>query len=304
MLSELKLVRNHHVSDKLKNLPKGLVETYTTILNRNIREEERQEARFLLLNMVAAHLPLKRKGIAAAFALWKKGIVLPNESLEDYTDICSSCGSIIYVANTDDDATVNFCHQSAKKFLLNNRSGSSEVWFHTSLDGANLLMFEMWWDCLSDEELGNGSLAIRCENGILLEADMKDLEPDCQRYPFLNYASNEGGDHAIASYPVVLNGFKFDIGKPPTLCDAWLLRTVEEGQLDVLKLLQSNRADLNMRKLDGMTPLSWLLAMIIQRFSSCCWPQARLMLTQKNSLRRHHYHTQFKMVMEILLGCC
>ncbi|KKZ63943.1 hypothetical protein EMCG_01754 [[Emmonsia] crescens] len=136
-------VRNHHVSDKLKDLPKGLVETYTTNLNRNIREEEREEARFLLLNMVAAYRPLKRKEIAAAFALWKKGTVLPNESLEDYTYICSSYGSIIYVANTDDDATVNFCHQSAKDFLLNNHGGSSEVWFHTSLGGANLLMFEM-----------------------------------------------------------------------------------------------------------------------------------------------------------------
>ncbi|OJD12205.1 hypothetical protein AJ78_07164 [Emergomyces pasteurianus Ep9510] len=66
----------------LWDLPKGLDETYATILKRAIREEDRQDARFLLFNMVA-HRPFKRKEIAGTFALWKTGTVLSSQSLED-----------------------------------------------------------------------------------------------------------------------------------------------------------------------------------------------------------------------------
>lgn len=118
MFNELKDKLLYQVREKPKSLPKGLDETYTRILNENIPEEARKEAQFLLFIMVAAQRPLKRKEIAATFALWKQGSVVQSRYLHDFFDICSSCSSIIHIAGNNDDTPVNFCHQSVKDFLL------------------------------------------------------------------------------------------------------------------------------------------------------------------------------------------
>lgn len=73
MLSELRYVPNHHVSNKLKDLPKGLDQTYAMILNRI---SETEDAQFLLFTLLAAKRSLKRKEIVAAYVLHKYGTLM------------------------------------------------------------------------------------------------------------------------------------------------------------------------------------------------------------------------------------
>ncbi|KAK7582900.1 hypothetical protein V3481_012196 [Fusarium oxysporum f. sp. vasinfectum] len=69
MPNELESTPNCEVADKLKHLPEGLDETYTRILDDNIPKKRREDARFLLLSMVAARRPLTKKELAASFAV-------------------------------------------------------------------------------------------------------------------------------------------------------------------------------------------------------------------------------------------
>ncbi|KAH7159349.1 hypothetical protein DER46DRAFT_702396, partial [Fusarium sp. MPI-SDFR-AT-0072] len=261
MINELESTPNYGVAGKLKGLPKGLDEAYTRILDDNIPKERQEDARFLLLSMVAARRPLTKKELAASFAFWKTRSVVGDHDLHDYMDICSSCSSIIHfdVASNDDDATVNFCHQSVKDFLLDNHSGSSGAWYHTSPDGANLLMFETCWRYLSSDVFFNGRLVVSRRNNVLLKTPMQELQTHLRQHSFLEYASSEWEDHAIASYPALLKELKIDIVKAPTLRDTWLLWTAREGhrhEAVVELLLATDGVDVNSKDKDGQTPLS------------------------------------------------
>ncbi|EGU88465.1 hypothetical protein FOXB_01017 [Fusarium oxysporum f. sp. conglutinans Fo5176] len=75
MINELGSIPNYEVERKLKDLPKGLDEAYTRILEDNIPKERQEDARFLLLSMISARRPLKKKEIAASFAFWKTSLV-------------------------------------------------------------------------------------------------------------------------------------------------------------------------------------------------------------------------------------
>ncbi|KAM6506306.1 hypothetical protein FSOLCH5_013296 [Fusarium solani] len=240
MVKELECTLNYEVEGRLKDLPKGLNETYTRILDDNIPKERQVDAQFLLLSMVAARRPLKKKEIAASFALWKTGRVMQSEDLHDFMDICSSCSSIIYldVASNDRETTANFCHQSVKDFLLDDHSGSS---------GA--------------DAFANGSLVISRRNNVLVKAEIRELQTHFRQYCFLEYTSREWEDHAIASYPALLKELKIGIVKAPTLRDAWLLRTAREGhghEAVVKLLLATKGVDVNSKdEKYGRTPLSW-----------------------------------------------
>ncbi|KAH6980503.1 hypothetical protein EDB80DRAFT_258923 [Ilyonectria destructans] len=261
MINELESTPAYDVEGKLKDLPKGLDETYTRILDGNIPKERQADARFLLLSMVAARRPLTKKELAASFAFWNTRSVVGDQDLHDYMDICSSCSSIIYldVASNDSETTANFCHQSVKDFLLDDHSGSSGEWYHTSPDGANLLMFQMCWGYLSSGEFDNGSLVVSRRNNVLLKVPIWELQTYLRQHSFLEYASSEWEDHAIASYPALLKELKIDIVKAPTLRDAWLLRTAREGhghEAVVKLLLATEGVDVNSKDEEySQTPL-------------------------------------------------
>lgn len=191
MLSELQDTDKSQIWTKLGELPSTLGQIYSRILNRSISVEERQDAQFLLLSLLAAKHPLKKKEIAAAFALHRSGSVLDSKSIQDYLDICSSCSSIVDIAGEDDEATVDFCHQSVKDFLL---QGSSVDWFHTSLENANIHMFELCQLYMNGIGLIEGGLI----NGLLRKHDAR-LEHYYRKYPFLEYASSMCEYHAAAS---------------------------------------------------------------------------------------------------------
>jgi ankyrin repeat protein len=249
MLADLQETPQYEVEKKLKTLPKGLDDTYARILAQ-IPDGRREDARFLLLCMVAARRPLKMKEIATAFGTWRNDLIPPSQDLDKYADICSACNSIIYLDKADDDKnpTVNFLHQSVKDFLLRDRPGEGIQWYHTSLDGANLLMFQVCWKYLSMEEFEYGNLVIRRKT---------HTKPHFQEHSFLEYASKEWEVHAVSSYPALLDSFEIDLQKAPTLRDAWLLRTAQEGQEEVLKRLLGGGADPASQDRMGRTPLSW-----------------------------------------------
>ncbi|RYC81153.1 hypothetical protein BFJ63_vAg15952 [Fusarium oxysporum f. sp. narcissi] len=262
MINELESIPNYEVERKLKDLPKGLDETYTRILDDNIPKKRREDARFLLLSMVAARRPLTKMELAASFAFWKTGSVVGDQDLHDYMDICASCSSIIYldVASNDSETTANFCHQSVKDFLLDNHSGSSGAWYQTSSDGANLHMFEMCWSYLSSDVFFHGRVVISRRNNMLLKKPIEELQTRLNQYSFLEYASSEWEEHAITSYPAILTDLKINAVKAPTLRDAWLLRTAREGQGQeaiVKLLLATEGVDVNLKDDYGRTPLSW-----------------------------------------------
>ncbi|KAG6999753.1 Vegetative incompatibility protein HET-E-1 [Fusarium oxysporum f. sp. conglutinans] len=262
MINELESTPKYEVANKLKDLPAGLDETYTRILDDNIPKKRREDARFLLLSMVAARRPLTKKELAASFAFWKTGSVVVDHDLHDYMDICASCSSIIYldIASNDSETTANFCHQSVKEFLLNDHGGLSGAWYQMSSDGANLHMFQMCWCYLSSDVFFHGRLVISRWNKMLLKTPIEELQTHLDQYSFLGYASSEWEKHAITSYPAILTDLKIDIVKAPTLRDAWLLRTAREGQGEeaiVKLLLNTEGVDVNSKDKDGMTPLSW-----------------------------------------------
>lgn len=217
MLSELKYVPNHHVLNKLKDLPKGLDQIYTMILNRINGTED---AQFLSFTLLAAKRPLKRKEIVAAYVLHKHGTLMEAQIPHDYRDICSSCSPIVHIAkrdnaegtvfyasdeeNYEDDAAVSFCHQSVKEFLLQSYCRSNIPWAHTTLDSANLHMFEMCWRFLIAVESTGGRWILRRKNDSLTREFHVHLEPYYWKYPFFRYASNTWEDHAAASYPALM----------------------------------------------------------------------------------------------------
>lgn len=114
----------------------------------------------------------------------------------------------------------------------------------------------MCWGYLSSDKLGKGDLVIRRISNSLLKAWMWDLEPHCADHPFLEYAFLMWEDHAVASYPALLDGPEINVMEAVTLRDAWLLRTAKEGQNQVLELLYNKRADPNIKDKDCRTPLS------------------------------------------------
>ncbi|KAJ5885029.1 hypothetical protein N7495_009539 [Penicillium taxi] len=258
MLSELKNTPNYDVPDKLNTLPEGLEETYIKILNENIPRERWEEARFLLLSMATAQRPLKKREIATSFALWKDGLVITRVDVHKYMDILSLCSSIIYqdAASNPEESTITFCHQSLKDFLLGGKRGSYDVWYRTSPDTANLVMFQVCWRYLSSNEFHSGH-SINLYQAHAFQIDSSDLDTIFQEHCFLEYASSMWESHAIASYPAVLGGLNIDVSEVPSLRDAWLVRAAGEGQLEVFELLYNKNANPNSVDAHNQTPLLW-----------------------------------------------
>ncbi|OBT96330.1 hypothetical protein VE01_05778 [Pseudogymnoascus verrucosus] len=282
MVADLEKEHRYNVKDKLKQLPKGLNETYTQILIKNVSNEAREDVQFLLLSMVAAQSPLKKHEIASAFAVWKDGRVLSRRHGDEYTDICLSCSSIIYlgVKGNDNYATINFCHQSVKDFLLDNHDGLQDAWYHTSRDRANLVLFQVCWNYLTSKTFNdrNWFASYESRHGFrcLIEKKHQDLHEHFLEYPLLQYATTKWEDHAIASSPALFDMFRISSGKEPAasypnvlrqltievadapiLRDAWLLRAAIEGHEGAVELLHEQKANLNIQDMNGKSPLSW-----------------------------------------------
>ncbi|KAM3548408.1 hypothetical protein ARSEF4850_009431, partial [Beauveria asiatica] len=262
MLAELGGVLMRHVEEKLKDLPQELDGIYVKILNR-IPCKDRKTAKFILQCMVAARRPLKKAEIQTALATWETGSIRRGEDLAIYGDILSTCSSILHVSSGD-DATLNFCHQSVKDFLLRKPS-TIDAFYHTAEDVANRVIFEACWVYLGADEFRNGNLIVKREQGhpgILVKAGPYELRDQFSQHFFLEYASSEWENHAIASYSALLHdwqGLAIDVTKALTLRDSWLLRVAEEGQEAVVRLLLEKGAEIEAKAKYsyGRTALGW-----------------------------------------------
>ncbi|KAJ5618524.1 hypothetical protein N7528_006635 [Penicillium herquei] len=261
-------VRNHRVEEKLTHLPLGLDGIYASIL-RQIHPDLQHIAQFILHFMVAAKRPLTKIEIKTAFAISSLGhsiSTIPLQSdVEIYDDVFSACSSILLVSDARGDdgdrATLGFCHQSVKDFLIDS-SWTTEQWYHTNLEDSNLLVFQTCWDYLSAEQCKLGNLIIQQQvdqHGVarLCEISYWELVTHLPKYAFLRYASSMWQDHAIASNLAVLKKLKIDIRKAPMLRDMWCLRVAREGQAEVFNLLYHIGAEFNKADSDGLTSLCW-----------------------------------------------
>ncbi|KAJ5701061.1 hypothetical protein N7488_008609 [Penicillium malachiteum] len=261
-------VRNHQVEEKLKHLPLGLDGIYASIL-RQIHPDLQHIAQFILHFMVAAKRPLTKIEIKTAFAISSLAdsiSTIPLQSdVEIYDDVFSACSSILLVSDARGDdgdrATLSFCHQSVKDFLIDS-SWTTEQWYHTNLEDSNLLVLQTCWYYLSAEQCKLGNLIIRQQaeqHGVTRLCEIPDWElvTHFQKYAFLRYASSMWQDHAIASNPAVLKKLKIDIRKAPILRDIWFLRVAREGQTKVFNLLYHIGAEFNKADDDCLTPICW-----------------------------------------------
>ncbi|XWW93931.1 hypothetical protein V2A60_001870 [Cordyceps javanica] len=259
MLAELRHVFLYDVEEKLKNLPQGLNNTYTMVLDR-IPNEYRETAHFILWFMVAARRPLKKAEIQTAYAICKTKSVPYGEDLELYNDIHSACSSLMSMGR-EDDAIFNFCHQTVKDFLLHEPS-TTGTWYHCTESEAHLRLFKACWVYLSAEQSSSGSQALwrDGEAGGLLKPTGCSIKEEASQYSFLEYSSSECVNHAIASHDVLLRHWHevaIDVTILPALRDSWFLRAAGQGQEAIVELLLDKGADINTKDKACRTPLSW-----------------------------------------------
>lgn len=268
MLAELGSVLMSEVEEKLNDLPRGLDNIYAAILNR-IPPKNRETAQFILWCMVATRYPLKEVEIQAAFAAWKTGSAQNGEELSIYKDIFAVCRSILDISSGD-HATISFCHQTVKEFLL---QGGSEVnmWYHTTENEANSCIFKACWAYLSAEVFDHGNLLVRRDeggSGRLHNRRLWELQDHFSQQLFLEYSCGEWDKHAIASSTTLLEGLAIDTAKAPTLRDAWLQRATEVGaEAIVQKLLQLGAmitTDMN-----NMTPMHYAVSRSDKELVQC-----------------------------------
>ncbi|KAK2600076.1 hypothetical protein QQS21_005162 [Conoideocrella luteorostrata] len=251
------------VEEQLKNLPSGLDETYSKIL-QGIDPEKQEGSRFLLRLLTAARRPMSKIEIAAAFAMKNKQKLTGKPGLYNYLDVYTSCGSLIHldIKDQDDDTTVMFCHQSVKDFLLRQVSSSKTMWYQYTKEEANMSIFEICWRYLGAEEFEHGDLLLHHDSrsGKFYRTDIKDLRPKMSEYPLLSYAFHYWKDHAAASYPLHLcDSYQPSIRatKAARLRDWWLFKTAVNGHADTVALLIEYGCDPEQRDSLGRTPLRY-----------------------------------------------
>lgn len=242
----------HKIEEKLKHLPSGLHGIYISILDQ-IPTELQEVAQFILQSMVAARRPFTRIEIMTAFAASIQSadadsVISNEEVIYGYNDICLACSSIIIIQKAEDgySETLNFCHQSVKDFLLSN-SSNNHKWYYTTNDRANLVIFQACWKYLSaeDSKLARWATDLAGVKEILQKAEFESHDAKQSGHSLLPYGVNWWQDHAILSYPAVLQGLQVDIKKSPVLRDVWALGEAREGRSSVMRLLIDNGLDID-----------------------------------------------------------
>lgn len=265
-------VLNFRVEELLSRPPSGLDGIYASILNR-IPSENQAPARFILQCMVAAKRPLTKIEMKIAFATFslptkniQQSKLHDQNKLHEYNDVLSACSSILILSHQDarDSATVSFCHQTVKDFLLNKYSRTREEWYLTSNETANVLLFEICWKYLTAE---GGLLAESIKGyprqpgrGHIPGGDFsqgrkkyptderwnkwgKRAEAKVTKYVFLEYVFSMWQRHAMSSYPEVQKHLAPFVKNAPELADIWFLCAVGAGKVEIMQLLLSAKKD-------------------------------------------------------------
>lgn len=273
---------NHQIEQLLENPPRQLDGLYASILNR-IDPGHYSIARFILHCMVAAKRPLTEIEIMMAFAtsfLPAKGTrehKLPRQKeAQKYNDILLACSSIIVSSKRNDrgSATLGFYHQSVKDFLLEDSSRTNHQWYETTIDKANLLVFQTFWKYLTAENLlleqtlmgqlqqparkyelqGKGERVSAPNRFLKWTKRAQAKQSECI---LLRYVYEMWEKHAISCYPAAKEGPGIILDEAPNLRDIWFLCAARSGQVGLLRLiLRTNDAVLSVRDQYDATPLS------------------------------------------------
>ena len=247
---------------KLSKLPPDLEAVYERILQQ-IDQDERETAAFILHIVCIARRPLTVRELAAAYLLGPGNYEQTAAPTYDDLSECESeykcCGAFLQL--DEETQVISLVHQSAKDFLQDSLALEQPLhqhyaFFYPHPSKTNLLMFQICWRYLSMKEFKDGNMiVIRAPDNRLVLQDLS--KKSLQAFSFLQYASKEWEEHAIAAQSALVaqNGFeRISLDQLPTLRDVWLLRAAEEGQEAVVRLLLEHKADAK-AKMYGRTAL-------------------------------------------------
>ena len=254
--------------EKLEGLPKGLPGIYRRILE-NIREDDVDDAAFILRWVVASRRPMTVRELATAQAMknWDCDTVPKLYDLDELMDGYRVCGPLL-LHDLESD-TVNLAHQSAKDFLT---TAECPEPYRVGRDEAQLCIFQTCFDYLTFPEFKQGS-ALFCISGVT--AAFRGgifLEKASSTESFLEYAADEltSFSDGRMSFPLAAAFLRqcWNLRALPVLLSYWLLKlschspgllvetkgphttsrgppgSRENGPLEICLLLIENGADL------------------------------------------------------------
>ena len=128
-LDVLRQCHRHDLRRILKEPPQLLDETYRDIL-KEIDDVNSKQAHRLLQCLVATHRPLRIEELADVLSLDIDAGGMPRLNAkrrwEDHeAAVLSTCSSLVSVVNQESSRVVQFCHISAKEFLMSDRLSST-----------------------------------------------------------------------------------------------------------------------------------------------------------------------------------
>ena len=163
---KLDVLRQCHRNDLrrfLKELPRSLDETYERIL-KEINDANPKQAHRLLQCLMAAHRPLRVVELADVLALdVDEGRIPRINSRSRWKDheaaVLSTCSSLVYVVNQDGSQVVQFCHTSAKEFLMSDRLSFTEEisQFHIAYEPSHAILAQACLGVLLSEDDSNSA---------------------------------------------------------------------------------------------------------------------------------------------------
>ena len=252
------------LEERLSRLPPGLEAVYERIL-QTIDPSCQKKAAFILHIVFIARRPLKVRELASAFLLGAGNSDLtsvpPDSDVNERESEYKLCGAFLEL--DEETQVINLVHQSAKDFLRDSLAPNQPlheryIQYYPETGKTNLLMLQICWRYLSMQEFQTDNTIVerRSDHRLLRQ---KVREPLLKRYYFLNYASQEWEEHALAVYPAWLDQSGMERGtldKLPALRDLWLLRAAKEGQKMTVGQLLDRGAIIDSKDNVGRTPLS------------------------------------------------
>ena len=264
VLKDLRNTRPSLVSKKLKSLPSGIYEVYDKILGQ-IKSEDQDVAKVIFRWATLARRPLNVEELATVLALstsnYNGNTLPPNEDLDIFKEDFRCCEPLIYLDTRNN--TINLVHQSAKDYLLGNylESNASLSYYRVKEDETQLFLFETCWRYFTVPRFEHGWKIINRGKQSGRFYSQHVYRKDFDNYKFLNYASEEWIEHALAAHRVISNDFEWDylkLAEASTLRDMWLFQAAIYGQESVVRgLLENGGSDPNSRDEGDQTPLSW-----------------------------------------------
>ncbi|KAF9479769.1 hypothetical protein BDN70DRAFT_833908, partial [Pholiota conissans] len=179
-LTELRKCSNQSaVLKQLRNLPKGLFETYDQILSKIDKQTDSTDTRTFLRFLSFSIRPLSLKEVAAAAVVELDGEsgphYAPSHQYWDEHDVLEKCSGLIAES---EDGIVKLAHFSVKEYLLSNHllSGSISSFYLTSAELSHSLISQT---CLA----------------YLLHFDEPNSLNDLESFPLAQYAAENWISH-------------------------------------------------------------------------------------------------------------